>query len=205
MTMMDMDMNPNYFNRYSYTFNDPINAIDPTGMYVEFSDRTSEEDLDKFTSYIAESDTATDQLNALSGAEEGYTIDISTENTHSDGSPRSYYDPNTRTAHINPEAGTKVQSGGVISAASGGVHEMAHAVQHLIAGSTSTFVSGQRPERSTADSKGNIIKRGVSPNERDATNVQNRSNREMGEPTRNNYYDGRRVRTCGGVTSRTPC
>jgi len=125
MTMLDMDMNPNYFNRCSYTFNDPINAIDPTGMYVEFSDRTSEEDLDKFADYIASSDTATKQLNALSGAEDGYTIDISTENTNS--------------------------------------------------------------------------------NERDATNVQNRVNREMGEPTRKNYYDGRRVRTCGGVTSRTPC
>ena len=32
MTMLDMDMNPNYFNRYSYTANDPVNAIDPDGQ-----------------------------------------------------------------------------------------------------------------------------------------------------------------------------
>ena len=32
VTMLDMDMNPGYFNRYAYTFNDPVNLIDPTGM-----------------------------------------------------------------------------------------------------------------------------------------------------------------------------
>jgi len=31
MTMLDMDMNPDYFNRYSYSANDPINRTDPSG------------------------------------------------------------------------------------------------------------------------------------------------------------------------------
>ena len=34
VTMMDMDMNPGYFNRYAYTANNPINMTDPTGMYT---------------------------------------------------------------------------------------------------------------------------------------------------------------------------
>ena len=35
MNMLSMEMNPGYFNRYMYTMNDPVNAIDPTGMQVE--------------------------------------------------------------------------------------------------------------------------------------------------------------------------
>ena len=31
MGMIEMDMNPGYFNRYAYTMNDPINLIDPDG------------------------------------------------------------------------------------------------------------------------------------------------------------------------------
>jgi len=30
--MMDTGMNPGMFNRYAYTYNDPVNMIDPTGM-----------------------------------------------------------------------------------------------------------------------------------------------------------------------------
>jgi len=31
---MDADMNPRMFNRYAYTFNDPVNAVDPDGEFT---------------------------------------------------------------------------------------------------------------------------------------------------------------------------
>ena len=34
MNMLTMEMNPGYFNRYVYTFNDPMNNIDPSGEDV---------------------------------------------------------------------------------------------------------------------------------------------------------------------------
>ncbi len=34
MTMMDMELDPGYFNRYMYTMNNPVNATDPNGEQV---------------------------------------------------------------------------------------------------------------------------------------------------------------------------
>ena len=37
------DRGPGYFNRYAYTMNDPVNFIDPTGMYARGSGFTDEQ------------------------------------------------------------------------------------------------------------------------------------------------------------------
>ena len=58
VTMLDMDMNPNYFNRYAYAGNDPVNNLDLDGRKFEVSTETELDDDGTSTTTVTMTFTA---------------------------------------------------------------------------------------------------------------------------------------------------
>lgn len=209
VTMTDADMDPRYFNRYSYSFNDPLNNIDPDGQRVRSTGDNTQAAL--AVGHLSRSPTFEKQYGTLVGSSKTYNFNVSSSVTRNNFVPSA----SGGTININPTAGTINGADEVSSPASSLGHEVAHAVQRD-GNSLSGFQDNSRkPETITGmspitDASGNqigeqpVVSYGTSPNEVGATIVQNQINSEIGEPQRQNYEDSSRVTTCG-VDSTNQC
>lgn len=202
---------PGMVNRYSYTYNDPMNLVDPTGKVVEFSSRTSVDHETSFREHVASSPIAQENFDLLHSSEQVFEIDIHEFNTE------TKFNPRRRKIQINPNIGTRNLRGEVISPASNSVSELRHGVQLLTLGLKGFIAFNNVPQETVAktpvfDADGNTIGSipvkmlsFVPPLEADATVIQNLHNTIIGEPVRVNYLHGRPVRTCGLTSTETAC
>lgn len=80
VTFMDTG-DPSYFNRYSYTANDPINLVDPNGQKFEFAEGSSKEFKENVASAfakISESKEGAAAIQTLAGSSHIITLKEST-------------------------------------------------------------------------------------------------------------------------------
>jgi len=185
--MLDADMHPGYFNRYAYTFNDPVNAIDPDGEVVVY---TGDEDaINEANRYLTNSLTYSSELTLLQESSETFTI-------HAESNTSTIFDQNTNTITWDPSLGAEVISTEEVqSPASALGHEVSHAAEKV---------------RTTAagNSFGPFTTSTRNAEEQRATGVQNQINRELNanvpgakEGIRQNYSDAKGIRVRGGSTS----
>lgn len=210
VTMIEMNNNPRYFNRYAYSFNDPINNIDPDGRKVRNIGDPIQAGI--ALNYLSQSPTFEKQYSRLVGSSKTYNINFSSSVKSNNFVPS----PTGGTININPTLGTINGAGEVSSPASSFAHEAAgHAVQRD-KNTLSGYQQDSRPIQTITgmspitDANGNqvgeqpIVTTSTSRNEVGATNIQNQINGEIGEPQRQNYQDSSRVTTCD-VTSTEQC
>jgi len=126
-----------YFNRYAYTGNNPINAIDPDGNRIVSIATTPQDKLDvaKAISYLSRSSTFSTSYNAVDKNDTAILIEVSrTAKDHS-------YDPRIYTIVFNPELGGQdLKNGSTTSPASALGHEIRHAERHLDLGDDRTLM-----------------------------------------------------------------
>jgi hypothetical protein len=191
---------PEYFGRYSYAANNPMNASDPNGREVvyNFKNGATYKDGILTIGYLAMSPTARGELAQIAASNQKYTISFDRSATYHS------YDPETRTVVTNPELGQRVASSGEVQApALLTGHEVSHAAQHDRVG-TEAYVNSLVPEMKTKVTAIGVemIVTAASREEARATATEGKIASELGQPARNDYGDeSGGVTTCGPVSS----
>ena len=121
--MLSTGMNPGYFNRYMYTMNDPINAIDPDGMRViyDFNTPQNARKVHHAIAYLSNSKTFRQTLYYLESDVRSRDVTINVCDCVNRYHPGGRIDWNPNYQVIDPENGT------ISSPASMLAHELRHA------------------------------------------------------------------------------
>jgi hypothetical protein len=158
--------------------------------------------------YLAKFPTAAGLIKTLALSRNTYRITL-------DPTTKAFeYDSETREILFNPTSGLQLNDGNVQSPALGLAHELSHAVRHETdpkgyeADSKAQFAGS---ESSTLEdgSQNFVFKYEPSQEEKRATKVEGRIARELGEPSRSVYQDGKSTKvkgpTCSKVTGSNLC
>jgi uncharacterized protein RhaS with RHS repeats len=152
-------------NWYAYVNNNPINFIDPWGLETAFAPGTTAEEIAAYEIaivYLKGSDRGAELLNKLEESTEVITISINDDDNDS-------YNPATNTVNWDPDSGLVTGSGEIQSAAIGLIHELGHAEQDL---------NDELKDRSRLEIE-----------EENLARTENPVAKQLGEPTRDNYFD----------------
>jgi RHS repeat-associated protein len=169
-------------NLYAYVGNDPVNLVDPTGKVIEVY--ANEENMTEYNN-------AVEYLSADEGFRSDYSqLELSSETYRiyvKEGNP-TLYNPDTRNTGWDPKEGMKTKEG-VQSPAMGLRHEIDHAAQHDRTGDAPKRNSDGSPSRQSR------------AEENRATKNETKTARNLGEPTRKRYDEGKAVRVPSSLYS----
>ena len=163
--------NPGYFNRYAYTMNDPVNAVDPDGREIAVLYGNTPEFKKQVATVIFKA-ILTGNADAFVTAHESSEMVWITEGSNH----QTNYSPSGNTIYFDPTSGLELPSGEVQSPALGLIHEVGHAASD-VTDSAQHQIDGQTPDPANVFT--NIEERDV------VTNVETPAANSFGEATRN--------------------
>lgn len=164
-TILPVQQGTQGWDMYAYVNNNPMIYVDPTGNRIEVIG--SEEDIENYNktiAYLERSPLAKELIEKLEDAVEVFTITFNNKHIME-------YDDGNREIRFDPYSALLLRNGSIQSPALGLAHEFGHASQHLEMGGNYSFTDNEILEDYNL-----LVETGIAG--------------ELGEPIRNDYYDG---------------
>jgi RHS repeat-associated protein len=183
---------PQSWNRYAYTGNNPLKYIDPDGQ-LKFDSMDAASEYAKARNYLVQSEAGAATINnleSLSGANEPTLV----LNNQDDDS----FDPNTNTINWDADSGLDVAGEGGKPDSSGGTIQspalgLAHEADHAVQGNTD-------PQKQNKDAGKKDAKYDNKEEKRVVKGSEKKTAKQLDEPTRKSH--GGKPVTTGGATDK---